>query len=164
MKAAEDLEFWREEVTDPSFLILTKIASKDELLQGDAPTNVSKGGSREMGPAAARFAESSQSSSFRPRNASRSGRLNNVEEGKYTTNRTGYKICESYNEDKCAPADQGIWCKQTWNAVHQCSRCLGSHPLTKCPQKEMPKPSFLEASGKGKSKGGRKGKGSRPPY
>ena len=44
LKATEDLEFWREEVVDPSFLIITKIANNDEIVHGDAPTNSAKGG------------------------------------------------------------------------------------------------------------------------
>ena len=164
LKAPEDLEFWRKEVVDPSFLILTKIANKDEILQGDATTNSSKGGPRETAPNASRIAEQAQSSSMRPRNTSRTGRLNNVENGRYTTNRTGYKICAGYNDDKCTQASQGIWCTQSWDTVHQCSRCLGSHPVSKCPHSDMPKPGFLKGPGKGRGKGGRKGRSGRPPY
>ena len=82
LKATEDMEFWREEVVDPSFLILAKIANKDEVVQGDAPTNSSKGGPRESTPSASRIAEQSQSSAVRPRNTSRTGRLHNVETGR----------------------------------------------------------------------------------
>jgi hypothetical protein len=44
LKATEDLEFWREEVVDPSFIIITKIANNDEIVHGDEPTNSAKGG------------------------------------------------------------------------------------------------------------------------
>ena len=163
LKAVEDQEFWREEVTDPCFLILTKIASKEEVVLGDAPTNSTRGNPREAAPGPARIAPPPQAQQgMRPRNASRSGRLNNTEDGKYVTNRTGHKICIGYNEERCNQTSQGIWCSQQWDTVHQCLRCLGGHPVTKCPHKEMPKPGFLKTD-KGKGKG-RKGKGARPPY
>ena len=43
---------------------------------------------------------------------------------------------------------------------HQCQRCLGNHPVTSCPHKEIPQPGFLKTGKGGK---GKKGKGARPP-
>ena len=37
MEATEDQEFWSEKVIDPSFLIITKIASRDEVIQETQP-------------------------------------------------------------------------------------------------------------------------------
>lgn len=167
-RACDDLDFWREEVNEPAFLIVTKIANSAEILDGDAKTAQGGQGPREIAPGPARLSNdgAGSSSDHRTRKASRTGRFNNVENGKYVTNRTGYKICPGFNDGTCAESVQGVWCPHAWNTAHQCDRCLGGHPSTKCPHAEMPEPGFLRRSkGKGKKGSGKKGKGSkRPPY
>ena len=169
-KACEDYVFWREEVNDPCFLILTKIANSNEIIEGDAKTAAASGSPRETQPVPGRVVHELPDSSGRdkaPRRSSRTGRFNNVEDGKYTTNRTGYKICRDYNTVGCGATVQGIWCPHSWDTTHQCDKCLGGHASNKCPHGEMPEPTFVkkQAKGKGKKGGGKKGKGGkRPPY
>lgn len=45
--------------------------------------------------------------------------------------------------------------------AHQCDRCLGAHPSSKCPHAEMPEPEFVRRS-KGKGKKGSGKEGGRP--
>ena len=178
-KAIEDLEFWREEVVETAFLILTRITNTAEAVEGDATTSQPGPHPRETTPAPWRMASAANTASaasteqppaapeWRTRKASRTGRFNNVADGKYLTNRTGYSLCADFNKGTCTDVTQGIWCQRSWDSVHQCERCLGSHAASKCPHAEMPEPGFLKraAKGKGKKGGGRKGEGGkRPPY
>ena len=178
-KAVEDLEFWREEVVETSYLILTRITNTAEAVEGDARTSPPGLHPRETTPAPWRMGAGATSSSPaspdppsagpepRVRRGSRTGRFNNVADGRYLTNRTGHKLCADFNKGTCTEVTQGIWCQHAWDSVHQCERCLGSHSASKCPHAEMPEPGFLKRSSKGKGKkgGGKKGKGGRrPPY
>ena len=89
------------------------------------------------------------------RNSNRTGRFHRVEGGKYLANRTGYRICEAYNTSQLTETSQGVWCQHNWDTVHQCDRCLRSHPTVRCPHQEMPTPGFLQKSSKGKGKDGK---------
>lgn len=150
--------------------ILTKVANVGETLEGDARIDqpTPGAGPREVQPPPSRLGESASSSAVHPRNANRTGRFHQVEGGKYLSNRTGYKICEAYNTGQCTDASQGVWCQRNWDTVHQCDRCLGSHPSSRCPDQEMPTPGFLKKNAKGKGKDGKgrgkKGRGRRPQY
>ena len=166
-----DEAFWRAEVIEPGMLILTKVANVGEMLEGDARVQSSAAGAGpcEVQPGPARLSEpSSGSAGLHPRNPNRTGRYHRVEGGKYLSNRTGYALCEAYNAGTCNQTSQGAWCQCKWDTVHQCDRCLGSHPSVRCPHQEMPTPGFLKKSGKGKGKDGkgrgRKGRGKRPQY
>lgn len=50
------------------------------------------------------------STDHRARKPSRTGRFNNVENGKYVANRTGYKLRAGFNEGSRAESVQGVWC------------------------------------------------------
>ena len=172
-RAAADETFWREEVIEPSLLILTKVAGLNEVVEGDAVTartpaagGPPPGNPREDGPAPARLSRTSSSPApFRSRNSSRTGRYHQVEGGKYVTNRTGYPLCSGFNTGECNQTSQGIWCAHRWGHTHQCDRCLGNHPSTRCPHAEMPTPGFLKGNGKSGKGRGTKGRGkSRPQY
>eukprot|EP00435_Cladocopium_sp_Y103_P048512 s1251_g14.t1 len=165
-RAVSDEAFWREEVQEPCMLILTKITSTLEVVEGDAkvagiPAS-SSAGPRETAPAPARLATERP---IRPRNSNRTGRVHNIQDGKYTHNRTGYAICAGYNNGQCSNSTQGVWCAQQWDTVHQCDRCLGAHPSTRCPHTELQTPGFIKNSKGGKKgRGAGRGKGNRPPY
>ena len=91
---------------------------------------------------------------LRPRNTNRTGRHHSFQDGRYTSNRTGYPLCAAYNDGRCETTAQGGWCPSAWDTVHQCSRCLGQHPVTKCPHESMPQPNFLKnQKGRGKGRG-----------
>ena len=165
-----DEGFWRDEVTEPGMLILTKVANVGEMVEGDGSVDrqAPGAGPRETQPAPNRLAEVPSGSGHHPRNANRTGRFHRVEGGKYLSNRTGYKICESYNAGQCTETSQGVWCQHNRDTVHQCDRCLGSHPSSRCLHAEMPTPGFLKKNSTGKGKDGKgrgkKGRGRRLQY
>ena len=168
-RAVSDDEFWREEVIEPGMMVLTKVSGLNDYVEGDAKIGLYSSSQSSGVPAHAdaSLGVRSQSSGVkpRPRKQSRTGRHHAVENGVYTANRTGYALCDAYNKDQCGNAVNGCWCPSKWDHVHQCSRCLGTHPVTRCPYTEMPAPKFIKNrdKGKGKSKKG-KGKGPGPQY
>ena len=156
-----DETFWRDQVVEPALLVLTRVAGIGEVVHGDAGVghgNIAAG-PRETEPRPARMSQQQQQG-IRPRNSNRTGRFHQTEAGKYTANRTGYGVCSAYNSGECEDAVNGHWCPRSSNAVHQCSRCLGAHPATRCPHSELQVPGFVKNKGKNKGKGsGNKGKG-----
>ncbi len=48
--------------------------------------------------------------------------------GRYMTNREGLRLCFDYSKGTCSNAV----CPKGF--VHQCQKCLGSHPMKDCPQ------------------------------
>ena len=169
LKAANHESFWREEVIEPAMLILTKVAGLNDMVEGDAAV---KGASvpqnprdTQMGPS--RMATTPASSvQPRTRKENRSGRIHQVEEGKYTKNRTGYRLCDGFQTGDCQQTSNGIWCPQQWDVVHQCSKCLGNHPAKSCHHKDLQVPGFVKKAEKGKGRGkSKKGSGAgRAPY
>eukprot|EP00435_Cladocopium_sp_Y103_P056506 s702_g19.t1 len=165
-KAVADETFWREEVNEPSMLILTKITTTTDMVEGDAKVGSSPAAAsnqRETAPVPAR---ATADKPVGPRNTNRTGRVHNTQDGKYTHNRTGYALCSGFNAGTCSASTQGVWCSHQWDTVHQCDRCLGNHPSTRCPHTELQTPGFVKNAKGGKKgrSGGRSGKGKRPPY
>ena len=144
-RATADETFWREEVIEPCMLIITRISSPNELVDGDAKVAAqsSSGQLRETVPTPAKMASAADKQPVRPRNSNRTGRVHNIETGKYTHNRTGYNICSGFNTGQCAESTQGVWCRHNWDTVHQCDRCLGNHPSSRCPHTELQTPTFV---------------------
>ena len=54
-------------------------------------------------------------------------------DGLYVLNRKGIEICRAFGEGKCGSEKAQGKCKN--GRSHQCSRCLGPHPLHKCDKK-----------------------------
>ena len=160
-KVVTDETFWRDQVVEPALLVLTKVAGIGEMVQGDAGVgNVHPAaGPRETEPRPARMSQPSQQLGIRPRNNNRTGRYHQTEAGKYTANRTGYSLCSAYNSGECEDAVNGQWCPRSSNCVHQCFKCLGSHPGSRCPHSELQVPGFIKNKGKKGKGGGNKGKG-----
>ena len=102
---------------------------------------------------------------IRPRNANRTGRVHDMVDGVYRSNRTGYQLCTEFNSGSCTNTIQGSWCGVHNSLAHQCSRCLGTHSLQSCPRKESPKVGWLQGDRpkKGKGKGKEKGAVDVPP-
>lgn len=168
-RATSDETFWREEVVEPCMPIITRISSPAEMVEGDAKVANQPSGShqRETAPTPARMTSASDKPAVRPRNSNRTGRVHNIENGKYTHNRTGYSICGGYNSGQCAESTHGVWCRHNCDTVHQCDRCLGHHPSARCPHAELQAPTFVKNAkgGKGRGRSGRGGgKGKRPAY
>lgn len=158
--------FWREEVVEPALLIFTKVSGVNDIVDDDAKVSgalSSSSNPRTEPSAPARMAQTDLRP--HPRSNKRSGRYHEVKNGRYVVNRTGYKLCAGFNDGTCTEASQG-WCKHSWDQVHQCAICLGSHGAHQCHHKEMPVPNFIRQQQKGKAKGAKgrkKGKG-RTPY
>ena len=166
LKAIAAEGFWREEVIEPGILLLTKVAGLNDIVDGDAKVATPNpgGAARSEASDPARL-ERAHELRLHPRKDNRTGRHHQVHDGKYTANRTGFKIRVGYNQGTCNATSNGIWCKEQWNTVHQCDRCLGNHPSLNCPHKEMPVPGFVKSDSVKKGKGkGKKGKGGRPSY
>ena len=169
-KATNHEAFWREEVIEPGMLILTKVVGLNDMVEGDATIKGAAASShpRETQPAPARMASNQRKPSLsaartRPRKSNRSGRVHQIEDGKYTLNRTGFKLCEGYQNGECSQTTSGIWCAQQWDTVHQCNRCLGNHPSKSFPHKDVQVPGFVKRDkGKGSAKGKKGSK--RAPY
>ena len=167
-KAIADETFWREEVVEPCMMVITRISNASEILDGDAKiggSSSSAAGPRDPGAVPAKMAPANEKQTPRPRNTNRTGRVHQIQDGKYVMNRTGYALCAGYNTEQCT--GNGLWCHQAWDTVHQCNRCLGGHPATKCPHSEIQTPNFVKnaSKGKGRGKSGRGGgKGKRPQY
>ena len=170
-RAVSDESFWREEVIEPGMLILTKVAGLNDVIDGDARiqnTGTLPSAPREPPTAPARMSSSSQP--VRPRNANRTGRFHQIENGRYVLNRTGYKLCEGYQTGECNQTTGGVWCAHQWDTTHQCNKCLGNHQAMSCPNKdkEITAPACVRNQGKS-GKGSQKGKGKqkigkRAPY
>eukprot|EP00435_Cladocopium_sp_Y103_P033053 s1409_g8.t1 len=91
-RAANHEAFWREEVIEPGMLILTKISGLNEMVDGDATVKpaASAAQPRETHAGPSRITSApSASSTQRTRKNNRSGRIHQIEGGKYTANRTG---------------------------------------------------------------------------
>ena len=126
-QAVSDEAFWREEVNEP------RSTTPGEVVEGDAKVSgapSASSGQRETTPAPARMANEKQ---IRPSNTNRTGRVHNIQDGKYIHNRTEYPICAGYNGGQCPNSTQGIWRTQQWDTAHQCDRCLRAHPSSRCP-------------------------------
>ena len=68
----------------------------------------------------------------------------------------------AFNDGTCSNTVQGSWCGVNKDQAHQCSRCLGSRSVQKCPHSEAPAVGWVkDRQERGKGRGGRKGKGRR---
>ena len=154
-------KFWAEEFMEPALIVMTDRSALRSLVSDDA--RAGKGGNE---PIDHKLPVEDPSSKVRPRNTNRTGRYHEVAEGKYLKNRTGYGLCSGYQDGSCNDTVQGGWCGRSRDLAHQCSRCLDSHPLHKCPHSEMPSVSWTSRKGKPKGdKGkGRGSKGRPSPY
>ena len=146
--------FWTDEFIEPAVMIMADRNLGKAMLAGDAPTGQTIHDSHPSQPAASTPMAAERTP--RARIPSRSGRFHDLVEGQYRSNRTGYRLCRSFQEDKCEPTVGGSWCPRASNEVHQCARCLGPHPMCKCPHPEPPQVAFVN---KRSQKGGKAGKG-----
>eukprot|EP00435_Cladocopium_sp_Y103_P067260 s724_g29.t1 len=119
-KAANHEVFWREEVIEPGMLILTKISGLNEMVDGDAtvkPASSSAAQPRETHAGPSRMTSApSASSTQRARKNNRTGRVHQIEGGRYTLNRTG-RLHDSGTADLEHSGSEQDEC--SWNSV-QC--------------------------------------------
>ena len=150
---AKDDRFWSHEFIEPAMIILSEGKGVKPLIDEDAKVASQTEKSRSVSATAA--------SAVRPRNQNRTGRVHDLVDGQYRSNRTGHPFCSDYNSGKCTSTVQGSWCGVHQSKAHQCARCLGTHPMTSCPHTEPPQPGWIKSDrSKGKSRGkGKSGKG-----
>jgi hypothetical protein len=147
---ANDDKFWAHEFSEPAMIILSDTKGVRPGLDDDARVAQQPDESASLTATAA---------ATRPRNANRTGRVHDLVDGVYKSNRTGHPLCSDFNQGKCTNTIQGTWCGNHQNRAHQCSRCLGTHSLTACPHQETPQPSWLKNAGRGRGRGRSRGKG-----
>ena len=148
---AKDDRFWAHEFIEPAMIILSEGKGVRPPLDEDARVSPQHDKSRSVSAAAA--------GAVRPRNHNRTGRVHDLVDGQYRSNRTGHQLCADYNAGKCTSTVQGSWCGTHQNKAHQCARCLGTHPLTTCPHTEPPQPGWIKNAERSKGKGRGKGRG-----
>ena len=114
---------------EPGVLMLTKVSQLNDMVDGDAKVSGPMQTPRETQAGPARMAACSAAGppGTKIRKANRSGRVRQVSDGKYTLNRTGYKLCEAYQSGECSGTTNGIWCSQSWDTTHQRRKSLGNH-------------------------------------
>ena len=149
-------KFWSEEFIEPALLVIADRSAMHSLVADDARTAAAatdhpSGLLPPVPPPNAKAA-------VRPRNPNRTGRHHEIVDGKYQLNRTGFRLCPGFQDETCTHTVRGNWCGRDSTLTHQCSRCLGNHPLTKCPHSEPP---VVALGRKGKDKGKGKGKGAK---
>ena len=166
-------KFWNSEFSEPALVVLANRQFLPQVLSDDAPTGKSVHDQlpRLQAPSSQAPGGLPEDKPPRPRNQARSGRYHETKDGLYTLNRTGYKLCEQFQKGECNESIYGSWCPKHRDLAHQCVRCLGTHPLNKCPYTEMPEVNHINKSsssgkgkGKGKGKAKKPGSGSRAPY
>ena len=161
-----DDKFWGQEFVEPALIVLSEAKNVGAVTSDDAKVQGAKL-AKEQASSAAALSAPPPEPTVRPRNPNRTGRIHDMVDGAYRSNRTGYQLCADFNAGTCTNTVQGSWCGSNNSLAHQCSRCLGTHSLQNCPHKESPKVGWLNSDrskkGKGKGKKG-KGRGGRAPY
>ena len=161
-EVASDDKFWNQEFVEPALIVLAEARPASAFTADDA--RVSAGEKHDSEGALKIGLENAVGSLPKGRSSSRAGRVHDFVDGNYRSNRTGHKLCAKFNTGECTQTINGSWCAVDPNLAHQCSRCLGAHPMKSCPLNEPIIPSWVKNSkGKGKGKKGRGRKG-RSPY
>lgn len=160
---ANDDRYWTHEFVEPALIVMSDSRQAGSLVRDDARVEPQDKATSQHAPASSN--RPSSAASPRTRNTNRTGRVHDFVDGAYRTNRTGYSLCGGFNDGTCTNTIQGSWCGTHKDHAHQCSRCLGSHSVQKCPHAEAPSVGWIkDRREKGRGKGGRKGKGRRNPY
>ena len=162
--AADASDFWKEELENPGFKVVARVAALGDVVDGDARA---AGGPGQAGAAPPGSAfEASQSKRGLPcgypapppppkkQRGNAQGELcHQVVDGKHQVNRSGVKLCQAFQTGQCGPTRRNNQCPRNPAEIHQCEHCLetghGSaypHPCTRTPKA----PSRSKAGGGGK--------------
>ena len=128
-----DKEFWQEQHTEGALMIRAKVSAESKFIDGDAVTGGSSSGSHDVASggaisAAAKYAARPPVSKPTARDTRRG---HAVADGKYTSNRSGAKLCSGFNDGTCTQMikkNNSWFCAVDNRNVHQCNKCLGTHP------------------------------------
>ena len=149
-EAVRDAQFWHVELEEPSLLLINRARVPKDLVGGEAPVAISVA----KGPGTENGGEHKQKKATPER-------VHNVNGNAFISNRRGIKLCEAFQDNACVSAPGSNNCPKGQGRVRHCARCLDFHhgssscPRTDCPASSMPR----WASGGGKGKHGKKGKG-----
>ena len=117
--AAKDNDFWQRELATPALLYLTRNKRDPAPARADA---------HHAGePPQSKRAKTRAARRYQGDDKSRQGT-----DGLYSHNRKGLEICRLFNQGKCGSDKAQGKCKS--GRTHQCDKCLGPHPSTKCPR------------------------------
>jgi len=119
-QTAEDVQFWRRELEEPTLLIKTRVEKLSASLQDDAPVQPGTGSSQRSGPAATPPPPKRQRVQA-DRDAPRVHRVD--ADGYFTHNRRGNKLCSLFQKGECSTTGSGR-CSRDSYLVHQCAKCL----------------------------------------
>jgi len=164
-EAVNETAFWTREVQEKCFLLLTKIASEESILDGDVVASNARASLAAQAPAGSGQSSRERSPRRAPDGQSKGSPLKKVrqhnagDDGLMRTNRSGKELCMNFQEGRCS-AGSGILCPADPRRVHQCAKCLstehGANHPNKCdgPARQQP-----GGRGRGGGKGSKGGKG-----
>jgi hypothetical protein len=143
IKATADVQFWHDEVEQPSILVAAKANTVSEFVE-DAPPRAHGKSKAPPGTGAERPAKEMKQHLV-------------GSDGKLYANRRGTRLCASFQTGECSDtrAGPGAVCAKDSRHVHQCNVCLSpQHGGNACSSAPARSP-----KGSGKGKGGQQGKG-----
>ena len=162
-RVTEDLDWWRREVEEPCYMVLAKLSSTSDVVEGDAPValrpegnlvqnhRMDQGGRQPRMPRVPTGRERERTPTPRTSAGLRTG-----PDGLAQTNRSGREICRAYVSGSCTTTS----CPR----AHQCPKCLGDArscptPGDGCTRTPFNQGTYQPWKGKGKGKGKGRGKG-----
>ena len=135
--ATADIEWWQYEFAEQALLLITKLSSAGEVIDGDAPIAMGSTGHNIAHNIPHSFSQttpgnrSNNGSSKRKRGGSEYVNASSSNGGRYTHNKAGAELCHKYNIGQCHNTKDGNICPIDPSRVHACSICLQTHPACK---------------------------------
>ena len=156
LQLCEDADWWKRELEEPAWMVLTKLSSLNSTVDGDAPISAPATTAHPGGrlPMAERTQPLDSSQPLRvakpPKNTHRVD-----DNGLATHNRAGNKLCPDYALGTC----QYNSASRCPKGAHQCPRCLSQKSTCPTPASCSAPLRSARASWGAQSKGSGKGKG-----
>ncbi|CAK0822776.1 unnamed protein product, partial [Prorocentrum cordatum] len=120
----EESSFWHREVEGPCLLVLAKTKSLGTMLENDAPVEGHRG-SGASGQSQGANKRKSKAPSQRDSATPPPEKVHRVDEqGRYTHNRKGAKLCADFQSGRCQDGPITGVCPLQPGHRHQCNRCL----------------------------------------
>lgn len=150
-----DEQWWRRELGDPAFFVLTKIRSSSSVVDGDpqaigAPPTLKRMAEEALmtdGPPPVLGTADRQ-----PKKPKQIGpSLVQISGGKYSCNKKGAELCYGFQDGSCTET-KGGFCARASHRVRQCNLCLAQHPGPSRTKSAATFPAAENRKGKGKGK------------
>ena len=154
-QAVKDAAFWKEEIEEPTFLVLTHTKSLGSMLGDDtsvaSSTATGTSSSRKRGAEQIPPPPPKQS----PQKSTKQRQYSIGADGLYLANFSGTLLCAEFQTGACRAGAKGTRCRADSSKAHQCKKCLSpDHGADAC-GKGMPPKRDPKGCGKGKRKGGK---------